>query len=70
MEAAKGKSVPINSGEKVVRDGEPLYREKFSYSELVGSLLYLSVCTRPDIAQAVGVCNGLLYHLYAQGNLL
>jgi hypothetical protein len=55
MEAVKGKSVPINPGEKLVRDGEPLDREKFPYSELVESLLYLSVCTRPDIAQAVGV---------------
>jgi hypothetical protein len=55
MEAAKRKSVPINPGEKLVRGGEPLDRERFPYSELVGSLLYLSVCTRPDIAQAVGV---------------
>jgi hypothetical protein len=44
MEAAKGKSVPINPGEKLVRDDEPLDRERFPYSELVGSLLYLSVC--------------------------
>jgi hypothetical protein len=55
MEAARRKSVPINPGEKVVRDGEPLDRERYPYSELVGSLLYLSVCTRPNIAQAVGV---------------
>jgi hypothetical protein len=45
MEAAKGKSVPISPGEKIVRDGEPLDRAKYPYSELVGSLLYLSVCT-------------------------
>jgi hypothetical protein len=47
--------VPIIPEEKLVRDGEPLDRAAFPYSELVGSLLYLSVCTRPDIAQAVGI---------------
>jgi hypothetical protein len=55
MEAARGRDVPMSPGEKVQRDDEPLDREKFPYSELVGSLLYLSVCTRPDIAQSVGV---------------
>jgi hypothetical protein len=55
MEAARGRDVSMSPGEKVQRDGEPLDRKKFPYSELVGSLLYLSVCTRPDIAQSVGV---------------
>ena len=52
---AKPKSVPISSSIKLTKDeGEPLNKEKYGYSQLVGSLMYLTVCTRPDIAQAVG----------------
>jgi hypothetical protein len=51
---ARAHSVPLATGEKLRKEGEPLDTVRFPYSECVGSLLYLSVCTRADIAQAVG----------------
>ena len=52
---ARPKSVPISTGVQLSKEGgDPLDVERYSYSALVGSLLYLSVCTRPDIAQSVG----------------
>lgn len=57
MKESKTKSVPMSTSIKLeqVTEDNLLDREAFQYSELVGSLLYLSVCTRPDISQAVGV---------------
>jgi hypothetical protein len=54
MSEAKGQSVLLSQGEKLTRDGEPLDMGEHPYLELIESLLYLSVCTRPDIAYAVG----------------
>ena len=52
----KARSIPLSpSLHLTAGEGEPLDKTKTCYSSLVGSLLYLSVCTRPDIAQAVGV---------------
>ena len=52
MADCKPKSTPLSAGAKLTKEGEPLNDP--CYSELVGSLLYLSTCTRPDISQAVG----------------
>jgi len=53
---AKPLAVPINTSTKLAKaGGEPLDQDQCPYSRLTGSLLYLTNCTRPDIAQAVGV---------------
>jgi hypothetical protein len=51
---ANSRSTPIGTGVRLSADGEQLDTNAYPYSELVGSLLYLSTCTRPDLAQAVG----------------
>ena len=56
MENTNTKSVPISQGVILSNNvGELLHNEEHKYSNLIGSMLYLSVCTRPDIAYATGV---------------
>ncbi len=55
LKDCKSKAGPISPSIKLSKDrGDPLDTSVYAYSALVGSLLYLSVCTRPDIAQSVG----------------
>jgi hypothetical protein len=52
---AKPKIMPLSVGVQLTKaEGAPLDTAQFSYGNLVGSLLYLSCCTRPDIAHSVG----------------
>lgn len=55
MDMSKTRRLPLSTADILTKDGEPLDVTVTPYSPLVGSLLYISVTTRPDIAQAVGV---------------
>lgn len=54
MENCTGKATPMATGTVMTKEGTPL-PDSNQYRAIVGSLLYLSVKTRPDIAYAVGV---------------
>jgi transposase InsO family protein len=55
LNECKTKATPLSVSTKLVKEPDNLLdTSKYPYRELVGSLLYLAVCTRPDIAQAVG----------------
>lgn len=55
MEDANPVRLPMAAGCRMKNDGEALPKDLTTvYQELVGGLLYLSTCTRPDITFAVG----------------
>ena len=54
MEECKPLLTPLSTSAKLTKSGELLDTGTHPYSQLIGSLMYLSVCTRPDISQAVG----------------
>jgi hypothetical protein len=61
MKECKPIKVPINVGVKLSEDQHPKTHEeeedmsRVPYVSAVGSLMYETVCTRPEIAHAVGV---------------
>ena len=61
MENAKALNTPLPLHMKLSDKGSPIgekdkaYMAKVPYASAVGSLMYAMVCTRPDIANAVGV---------------
>lgn len=56
LAGCKPRDIPMGAGIKLnALDGEPLDTTIYPYTTLVGSLLHLTVTTRPDIAFPVGV---------------
>lgn len=55
MSESKIVSTPLNPGTKLNKDEEEQSSENqgLPYRELIGALMYLAVCTRPDIAYSV-----------------
>lgn len=53
---AKTVTIPMSNAVKLSKEeGAPLDKSRFPYSQLTGSLMYLSICSRPDISYSVGV---------------
>ena len=61
MEECKPISIPLSTGDKLSQEqgafteAEKKAMEVIPYRQVVGSLMYLMVCTRPDLASAIGM---------------
>ena len=69
MNEAKPVSIPFGSYFKLSKEQSPKTEEekdhmsKVPYASTIGSLMYAMVCTRPDIAYAVGVVSRFMIRL-------
>ena len=61
MASCKGVSTPLEEGLKYTKDQEAISDEEkkemdsVPYKQAIGSLMYLMICTRPDLAACIGI---------------
>lgn len=55
LQEAKPSNIPMDTGYQKHRKETPLMQNNEKYQQLIGTLLYLSVNTRPDIAASVSI---------------
>jgi Reverse transcriptase (RNA-dependent DNA polymerase) len=55
MTESKPRSIPMEINIQLSKDGDDLMEKPGEYAEVLGMLLYLATCTRPDLAHAVGL---------------
>lgn len=55
MLEAKPKSIPLAVNLRLSSEGDDPMEDSLEYAAIVGKLMYLATCTRPDLAYAVGL---------------
>ena len=63
MSSLLGSHIKLSSKQSPSSEKEKEEMRKVPYALAVGSLMYAMVCTRPDIAQAIGVVSRFLSNL-------
>ncbi|RVX03365.1 Retrovirus-related Pol polyprotein from transposon TNT 1-94 [Vitis vinifera] len=63
MSSSLGSHLKLSSKQSPSSEKEKEEMRKVSYASAMGSLMYVMVCTRPDIAHAVGVVSKFLSNL-------
>ncbi|KAG5876782.1 hypothetical protein JTB14_006755 [Gonioctena quinquepunctata] len=63
MEGAKTSNIPLETGYFKIEENETVLKNNNQYRKGIGSLLYLAVNTRPDIAASISILSRNIVNL-------